>query len=357
MIKIPADVDTPDKVLAGLTLRQVAVLAGTALILYGAWQALHTVVAGAVFLLGAVPVAAVGVCLALLRRDGMSLDRLARAGLAYRIRPRRLHHPTTSPRVMLPQWLTDHAAPAAGSTADAGGWDTQLHGRRGGELTLPARGVHEHGWGGARVGVIDLGSAGVAVIAACSTVNLALRSEAEQHALMGCFARLLSSTGGPLQIVVRTQPMDLSPAVADLDAAAASFTNPALHAAAAGHRDYLAGIAATRPLVRHVLLVLREPTPGRGTRSTQAPGGAEPGGPAWAGAVTRLIGRLGEAQRCLAPAEISVCALDADTTRAVLASAADPDRPLDAFTTHHHTGPPHTTTPTATATAGAGWSR
>ena len=39
-----ADVDAPDKVLYGLTFRQLAILAVAAVVFYGAWQALHTVV-------------------------------------------------------------------------------------------------------------------------------------------------------------------------------------------------------------------------------------------------------------------------------------------------------------------------
>src|SRR5258707_2596247 len=39
--RMPADVDAPDKVLYGLTFRQLAILAVAAVIFYGGWQALH----------------------------------------------------------------------------------------------------------------------------------------------------------------------------------------------------------------------------------------------------------------------------------------------------------------------------
>jgi hypothetical protein len=68
------------------------------------------------------------------------------------------------------------------------------------------------------------------------------------------------------------------------------------------------------------------------------------GGPGRQVAVTRLVGRLAEAARCLAPAEITVAPLDAATVRAVLASAADPDRPLDALTGTEQSGPPRAAT-------------
>ena len=355
MIKIPADVDTPDKVLLGLSARQVAILAGTASTCYGLWQLLHPLVPALLAGVLEVPLSVAGLCLALLRRDGVPLDALARFGLAYRLRPRRLHgripsdtagrgeHGGVDGQAGLPQWLTEHAAPAATQTAE--GWDHRVTGARSGQLRLAAHGVAEHGWGQHRIGIIDLTEAGVAVIAACSTVNLALRSEREQHALLGCFARLLASTAGMVQIVVRTQPLDLSPTLAELDTASSELPHPALRAAAAAHRDYLTDIAATHPLVRHVLLVLREPAP---TTHTGSPGTntqgdwVAAGGPARAAAVARLVGRLAEAARCMAPAEITVAPLDAATTLAVLASAADPDRPLDALTGHTPAGPPRT---------------
>jgi hypothetical protein len=359
MIKIPADVDTPDKVLLGLSARQVAILAGTASTCYGLWQLLHPLVPALLAGVLEVPLCVAGVCLALLRRDGVPLDALARYGLAYRLRPRRLHGriPPESPagraghggvgeHAGLPTWLTEHAAPAPTQSAD--GWDYRVTGARSGQLRLAAHGVAEHGWGQHRIGIIDLTEAGVAVIAACSTVNLALRSEREQHALLGCFARLLASTAGAVQIVVRTQPLDLSPTLAELDTATTELPHPALRAAAAAHRDYLADIAATGPLVRHVLLVLREPAPTTDSpnpRTNTRGGWVSDGGPARAAAVARLVGRLAEAARCMAPAEITVAPLDAATTIAVLASAADPDRPLDALTGHTPAGPPRTPTP------------
>jgi len=357
MIKIPADVDTPDKVLLGLSARQVTILAGTASACYGIWQLLHPWVPVLLAAVLEVPLAVGGLCLALLRRDGVSLDALARSGLSYRLGPRRLHGriPADTTGALgegqagLPSWLTEHAAPAA--TQQSGGWDYRVSGVHSGRLWLAAYGVAEHGWGQHRIGIIDLAEAGVAVIAACSTVNLALRSEREQLALLGCFARLLASTAGAVQIVVRTQPLDLSPTLAELDAATAELPHPALRAAAAAHRDYLAEVAATRPLVRHVLLVLREPvpttrhTPGPGSGSSGGGGWVAAGGPARAAAVARLVGRLAEAARCMAPAEITLAPLDAATTSAVLASAADPDRPLDALTGHTAAGPPRTPHP------------
>ena len=386
--RIPADVDVPDRVLGPLTVRQVAILAGTAALVWGMWSALREVVAGWLFTVGAVPLVVAALALALIRRDGLGLDRLARLGVAFRLGPRRLYREDPEHAYgggrdagawRVPDWVHDHATDedddtedgheygggygGGGSGGGAGaGWDTRLRGGRGGRLRVGAYGVGEHGWGGLRVGVIELGAGGVAVLASCSTVNFGLRHDGEQAGLLACFARLLASTAGPLQIVVRTQPLDLSGAIAALDRAIPTLFPPALAAAAAGHRDYLADVAAAGALTRHVLLVLREPVPGAtdpsarrpdrterghggaGEHGHDRPDGTGGGGPARESAVARLLGRLGEAQRCLAPAEIRVRPLDAHATLAALAAAADPDRPLDLLaTTEAPVGPPRTT--------------
>jgi hypothetical protein len=368
-------VDTPDRVLGGLTARQVAILAGTASLLWGLWSALQEVVAGWVFALCALPLVVVACALALVRRDGLGLDRLASLGVAFRLGSRRLHrdHPDTAAAAgvrQVPEWLLDHTVdhhdadelhPERGPGGS--GWDTRLpRGGRAGLLRVGAYGVHEYGWGGLRVGVIDLGAGGVAVLASCSTVNLALRHDTERAALLESFARLLASSGGGVQVVVRTQPADLSSAIAALDEAIPTLHPPALAAAAAGHRDYLAALAATRPLTRHVLLVLRESVPGASDPRPDHDGDEghdgygrgydEPGRDA---ALARLLGRLGEAQRCLAPAEITVRPLDAHATTAALAAAADPDRPLDDLATAPASLGPPTATRHHTDVSGVGW--
>jgi hypothetical protein len=336
---IPADVDVPDKVLAGLTARQVVILAGTALIVWGGWQASIGQVPGWLVALLAVPVAVGGVALALVRRDGITLDELARAALTYHAGPRRLRHPGRDRGEEVPRWLADRAHHTTRGAGEGEVFGVRVgHARPGplspGTLGLGAASVAAHRYGVMRVGVLDLGPDGAAVIAAASTINLGLRTEEEQHAVVGCFARLLHAAG-PMQIIIRTQPVDLSPMLADITHATHTLAHPALRAAAAAHRDYLADIAATQPLARHVLLVLRESAPARAT-STVGGGGAV----VHPSVVARLLGRLDEAQRALAPAEITVTPLDAAATAAVLAAAADPDRPLTALSTHQRVGPP-----------------
>jgi len=168
--------------------------------------------------------------------------------------------------------------------------------------------------------VIDLGRDGLAVIAAASTVNLALRTDAEQQSLIGCFARLLHAVSGPVQILIRAQHLDLGPALAELGAATTRLPHPALRAAAADHYRYLAELAARGDLLaRQVLIVLREPA------------GAGPGRASTTAAANRLTQRLTEVHRCLAPAEITVTPLSGATIwvgRPVFGSGLRP--PLEA---------------------------
>ena len=96
--------------------------------------------------------------------------------------------------------------------------------------------------------------------AAVSTVNLALRTPAEQDALTAAFGRWLNSVTGPVQILIRAGRADLSGAVAALEDTAPALPDPALEDAALDHAAFLTELAASRDLLtRQVLLVTREP--------------------------------------------------------------------------------------------------
>jgi hypothetical protein len=163
-------------------------------------------------------------------------------------------------------------------------------------------------------GVIGLGSAGAAAVAAVSTVNFALRSPEEQDALAAAYGRWLNSLTGPAQILVRAGRADLSAAVAALRDAAPGLPHPALEQAALEHASFLEGLAAERDvLTRQALLVLREPGHGTGR-----PGGTAAG---------RALQRAGEAARLLAGADLQVQVLDGGQVTGLLAACADPAAP------------------------------
>jgi hypothetical protein len=87
-VRIPSDVDREDRVLANLTARQLAILAVTGIVLYGAWTLARNAVPLPIFLIAAIPIGVTAAVLALGQRDGMSLDRLLLAAIRQRLQPR-----------------------------------------------------------------------------------------------------------------------------------------------------------------------------------------------------------------------------------------------------------------------------
>src|SRR6266700_3549358 len=235
-VPIPADVERPDKILAGLTARQVAIAAVAAVIIWAGFQATRHVLPLPAFAALASPVALAAVALVIGERDGLPLDRLLLAAWRQRRAPRRL---VTAPEGIPapPAWTSVPGPPAPPPAVLAPLW----------QHIAPD-------------GVIGLGSAGAAAVAAVSTVNFALRSPEEQDALAAAFGRWLNSLTGPVQILIRAGRADLSGAVAALEDTASALPDPALEAAALDHAAFLAELAAGRDLLtRQVLLVTREP--------------------------------------------------------------------------------------------------
>jgi hypothetical protein len=290
-VRIPA-VEVEDKILAGLTARQAAILAALGVVLWLAFLATRTLVPPAAFLGAAIPVAAVGVAVVLGKRDGLSLDRLLLAALRQARSPRRLvAAPESIPGP--PEWL--HPA----VTAQAFPLPAPLQ--------LPAESISGDG-------VVSLGTDGAAVLAAVSTVNFALRTPAEQDALVAAFGRWLNSLKVSAQILVRAHRIDLSAMVGSLQDAAAGLPHPALERAALEHASFLAGLAGSRDLLaRQVLLVLREPAQPAHPSGRAGPSSRSAGG--------RLRRRIDDAAQALTAADLSVTVLDGAQAAAALAAA------------------------------------
>ncbi|MBB5808885.1 hypothetical protein F4560_008653 [Saccharothrix ecbatanensis] len=338
-VRIPADVDMHDRVLGPLTARQLAILAAAGAVLYLIWAATRAVVPIPVFLAFAVPVGAASAMLALGKRDGVPMDKLLVAAIRQRVAPR---HRVAAPEGVrpAPAWLTPDTDLSTGQTAGR---------RKGGKgrtgrpeqvspsaLRLPAEAVTE-------TGVVDLGGDGLAVVAVALTVNFALRTPHEQEALVTSFGRYLHSLTAPVQVLVRTERLDLSAQIAELCERSGGLPHPALEAAAVEHADYLVQLGRQSDLLRRqVLLVLREPlgvaapTDGLGGPGPLAVLGSmagkrrkHAGGQIDAGtrraAESRLVRRLGEVIELLSPAGIVVTPLDAGQTTAVLVAACNPD--------------------------------
>ena len=282
-VPIPSDVERPDKILAGLTARQVAIAAVAAAVIWAGFQATRHVMPLPAFAALAAPVALAAAALVIGVRDGLPLDRLLAAAWRQARSPRRL---VTAPEGIPapPAWTAPPGPQPPPPAVLAPLWR---------HITPD--------------GVIGLGGAGSAAVAAVSTVNFALRSPGEQDALAAAYGRWLNSLTGPAQVLIRAGRAELSTAVTALRDAAPALPHPALEQAALEHAWFLEGLAAERDvLTRQALLILREP--GHGTAG-------------------RALQRAGEAARLLGGADLQVQVLDGGQVTALLAACADPAAP------------------------------
>ena len=329
-VRIPADVDMPDRLIGPLTARQVAILAVTGLVLYTGWSLTRALVPVPVVLALAIPLGAGAAVFALGQREGISLDRMLLAAIRQHMAPR---HRLAAPEGAhpAPAWLRA-ATTSSDPRSVVGETRTFAAG-----LRLPVEAVTD-------TGVIDLGSDGLVLVAVASTVNFALRSPTEQESLVASFGHYLHSLTAPVQIVIRTHRLDLSAHINELREQAGRVAHPALHTAALEHAEFLAQLGEQSELLRRqVLLVFHEdlhtagsptelggPSPwamlgsvvGRRRAATKNERG---GDRARRAAEARLIRRLGDAIELLTPAGIMVTALDVGQASAVLAAACNPD--------------------------------
>ncbi|MFB9340211.1 PrgI family protein [Actinoplanes octamycinicus] len=279
---MPADVDAPDKIVYGLTFRQLAILAVAAVVFYGAWQGLHDLVPTPLLVGAAVLGGGLVFGLAVGRRDGLSLDAWLLAAVRHSRTPRALS--TVDISTTVPDWVE---APTGRVMLPA-------------PLKLPADAISDDG-------EISLGGTHAAMVAA-TTVNLALRTGDEQAALVDTFGRWLNSLSTATQIVVSAQPVDLHSHARTLAAAADRLPHPALAEAAADHATFLDDLAQRRdPLRRQVLIVTRTSAEERGEHAARRR----------ADGTVRALSGLGVTTR----------ALDGHAATAALAAAADPYRP------------------------------
>ncbi len=283
MPRIPADVERADRVAFNLTARQLLILATAGVLAWLLARAAQLLVPPLLAAALALPLVAVGVALALGQRDGLGLDQLALAALRQARTPRR--------QVPAPEGVPGPPDLLAHLAA----------GPRPGPLAQPARGIDSDG-------LVDLGGDGMALVCQASTVNFTLRTDAEQEALVAAFARVLHALTGQVQVVVRTQRVDLARLVRELDEGAGGLPHPALERCARDHAAFLGELACRRDVLRRTwLLVLRDPT--------------RPG------ARVRLVRRAEEAAALLQAAGVQLSPLDQPAAHAAVAGAVDPDSP------------------------------
>ncbi|GAB3282981.1 PrgI family protein [Kineosporia babensis] len=221
--RIPADLDSADQLIAGLSPGQVltCVALGSPVLLV--WRALAGQVPAPVLLGASIPVLAGVLALVLARRDGLSLDRWLVAALRYRLSARQMS-------------VAEDLTPRL---------ETEVSGRF---LVGPLAGITDDG-------VLVHADGRHAALVACTTITTALSTHQDDAILAAGMARWLNSLSGPVQIVVRNRPADLAGMATALTRRALEITNPALAALALEHAETLLDTyEAHRPLQRTVLI-------------------------------------------------------------------------------------------------------
>lgn len=284
---IPADIAQPDKIAYGLTIRQIVIVVATGALAAVVYYLFHhllpvLVVAGLVL-----PLLAVGLVLALGRREGLSLDRFALAALRFARSSKRL-------------------VTSAGEVAEPPAW-CRLRGRLPAPLRLPVRAIRTDG-------ALELAEGGVAALLETTTVSFHLRTAAEQASLVGAFGRWLNSLEASAQILVRARPIELDALIGTVLQRADGLPHPALARSAAEHAACLQQLNDSRELLaRQVLIVLRDPGPARGRRTTKRDAAA-----------AVVLRRADESARTLAALGISATVLNASAAHRILTECLDP---------------------------------
>lgn len=282
IVRIPADVDQPDKVVAGLTARQAAVLGTVTVLLWLGYQICqHTVPATVYLVLALLALLATAVPVTM-SHEGVPLDRLLVAWLRFTGMPKRL--------VLAPEGLPQVP--------------TQLRHKQGPRVSAYGSPIQEV----TDAGVLDLGPDGVSALAECTTVNLALMSQREQGVILAGFARWLNSLTGSVAITVRTRPTDLSAFSDSIRNQSTGHPHESVRAAAREHIAFLADLAAEGHLLnREVTLAVHE-------RSKNS--------------ASRLHRRIEDAGALLGSAGVSASCLSEPATLALLDEAFNPTAPL-----------------------------
>ena len=115
--RMPADVDAPDKVLYGLTFRQLAILAVAAVVFAAGWHLLHPLVPPAVLVIVAVPLGGVVFAIAVGRRDGLPFDVWLTHAIRYQHAPHALSTTDTTTTPAAVGHPTRRPGAAAGAAA------------------------------------------------------------------------------------------------------------------------------------------------------------------------------------------------------------------------------------------------
>lgn len=281
-VRLPADTELADRIAFGLTARQLTILGVAALIGYGVFSLAGAVLPAPVGIAAAAPVVAAGVLLALGRRHGLAGDVYALAAARFVTRPRL--------RLLAPEGVPP-ALPGSPPRPPLSALD------------LPVRAIFASG-------IVEVATGGFCLLLRASATGFALRSDEEQQALVEAFARFLNGLTDPIQIAVRSEPVDLDAWAARLERSIPDGVSGAVRGAAAAHARFVAELAEQAEVRRReIVLILscRE-------REHQA-------------AQTELERRANQTIDALQAAGVELQPLTGPETAALLARTLDPPGP------------------------------
>jgi hypothetical protein len=227
-VRLPADTEMADRLAFGLTARQLTMLGASGLSGYALFSLAESALPLPLAIAAAGPVVACGLLLAFGRRHGLPGDLYALAVARFLGRPRL--------RVLAPEGI-----PAPLPAAPAG--------RALALLDIPVHAVRSSG-------VIALADGGHCVLLRASAAGFALRSDDEQQALLEAFGRFLNGLAEPIEIVVRSEPVDLADWAARLQRSLPESVGDAVRAVAAAHARFVAELGEQAEVRRREIIVV-----------------------------------------------------------------------------------------------------
>jgi hypothetical protein len=225
-VKVPSDIDVADRILWGLTARQLVILGVTCISCWGLYLPLARLPYLAAPMAGIV--AAAGISVTFARPDGLMAERWLLEALRHVMTPRR--------RVLAPEGLPD--VPPWAKTREPVA-----------AMEMPLAGV-------TKAGVLELTTGVFSLACRASALNLTLRSESERVALVEGLGRFLNSVDSSLSFVVRAERSDVRDHIEAIEQSASGLPHPALEQAARSHAAYLSSLAERRDVLRREVYLL-----------------------------------------------------------------------------------------------------
>lgn len=220
--RIPSDIDQEDRIVAGMTARQLGIICVPLLVVWSIYMCTRHIVPAVAMIPVAVVVSGASWTIAVTKRDGITMDRFVAAAFRHSRRRKRLVSAS-----MLPDTALANLA----------------------SLQLPIAAISDDG-------IIDLGVSGVAAICEASAIDISLLSDAEQSASASAFGRYCNSLQESLQVIVHTEAADITGAAKELRAAASGLPAIALEGAAREHARFLEALATRHDVRRRRTFVV-----------------------------------------------------------------------------------------------------